>query len=79
MPLALGRIFGEGAGGSPAVDAAGSPIPSAGKNRVPASASDLAVRAREHYERALKAQRECDWALYGEEIKKLGEVSEQMR
>jgi uncharacterized membrane protein (UPF0182 family) len=39
----------------------------------------LAEQARAHYERALKAQREGNWALYGEEIKKLGEVLERMR
>jgi uncharacterized protein len=38
----------------------------------------LAVRAREHYERAMKAQREGNWALYGEEIRQLGEVLGQM-
>jgi uncharacterized membrane protein (UPF0182 family) len=38
----------------------------------------LAVQAREHYDRALQAQREGNWALYGEEIKKLGDVLAQM-
>ena len=28
----------------------------------------------EHFERAMTAQREGNWALYGDEIKKLGEV-----
>ncbi|MCC6543515.1 MAG: UPF0182 family protein [Nitrospirae bacterium] len=31
-------------------------------------------QAREHYNRALEAQRRGDWALYGEEIRKLGEL-----
>ena len=39
----------------------------------------LAEQARAHYERAMKAQREGNWALYGEEIKRLGEVLERMR
>jgi uncharacterized membrane protein (UPF0182 family) len=39
----------------------------------------LAEQARSHYQRALQAQREGNWALYGEEIKKLGEVLERMR
>ena len=38
----------------------------------------LAAQARAHYERALQAQREGNWALYGEEIKKLGEVLQKM-
>ena len=33
----------------------------------------LAAEALAHYERALAAQRDGNWALYGEEIKKLGE------
>ncbi|HXW06780.1 MAG TPA: UPF0182 family protein [Vicinamibacterales bacterium] len=38
----------------------------------------LAQRAREHYERAIRAQREGNWAQYGEEIRRLGEILEQM-
>jgi uncharacterized membrane protein (UPF0182 family) len=34
-------------------------------------------RATEHYRRALQAQREGNWAAYGEEIKRLGELLEQ--
>ena len=39
----------------------------------------LAGQARAHYSRALQAQREGNWALYGEEIKRLGEVLEKMK
>jgi uncharacterized membrane protein (UPF0182 family) len=39
---------------------------------------DLAGLAREHYRRAIEAQRRGDWALYGEEIRKLGEVLERL-
>ena len=35
----------------------------------------LLARASEHYERAMKAQREGNWALYGDEIKRLGRDS----
>jgi hypothetical protein len=38
----------------------------------------LAVRANDHYEAASAAQRAGNWALYGEEMKKLGEVLAQM-
>ncbi|HET7220021.1 MAG TPA: UPF0182 family protein, partial [Vicinamibacterales bacterium] len=44
----------------------------------PSTDADLAAQAREHYERAMRAQREGNWALYGEEIKRLGEVLEKM-
>jgi hypothetical protein len=40
--------------------------------------SELAAQAREHYVRAIEAQRGGNWALYGEEIRKLGEVLERM-
>jgi uncharacterized membrane protein (UPF0182 family) len=39
----------------------------------------LATQAREAYQRALEAQRAGDWAKYGEEIKRLGELLERMR
>ena len=38
----------------------------------------LAAEALAHYERALAAQRDGNWALYGEEIKKLGEVLKKL-
>jgi uncharacterized membrane protein (UPF0182 family) len=43
-----------------------------------AALAALAAEARSHYERALQAQREGNWALYGEEIKKLGDVLGKM-
>ena len=53
--------------------------PGAAREAVNGPVADLAVRAHEHYQRAMKAQREGDWALYGEEIRRLGEVLELMR
>jgi hypothetical protein len=41
-------------------------------------AASLAASARDHYQRAIQAQRDGNWALYGEEIKKLGEVLERL-
>ncbi len=43
-----------------------------------ASVAVLIERATDHYERALAAQKEGNWALYGEEIRKLGEVLAQL-
>jgi uncharacterized membrane protein (UPF0182 family) len=40
--------------------------------------NNLAEQAKQHYDRALQAQREGDWARYGEEIKQLGQIIEQM-
>jgi uncharacterized membrane protein (UPF0182 family) len=38
----------------------------------------LATKARQHYERAMQAQREGNWALYGEEIRLLGETLQEL-
>jgi uncharacterized membrane protein (UPF0182 family) len=39
----------------------------------------LAAQAQQHYQRAIEAQRAGNWALYGEELKRLGEVLAKMR
>jgi uncharacterized membrane protein (UPF0182 family) len=38
----------------------------------------LAEEARQRYQAALQAQRDLDWAKYGEEMRRLGEVLEQL-
>jgi hypothetical protein len=44
----------------------------------PTPADDaLLIRALEHYRRAIKAQREGQWGLYGDEIRQLGEILER--
>jgi len=65
-----------GASASAAGAAAGAverPGPAGDANR-----KALAAEALAHYERALAAQRDGNWALYGEEIKKLGEVLKKL-
>jgi uncharacterized protein len=57
-----------GAPASPAAEAA------AGDSALPA----MVAEARRRYEAALQAQRELDWARYGEEIQRLGELLEQL-
>ena len=37
----------------------------------------LMATALEHYRRAMQAQRNANWSLYGEEIRKLGEILER--
>ena len=77
LERALARIFGEGAGAAQAAAAVESSAAAA--TRQPAAVGDLAARAQEHYERAIKAQRDGNWALYGEEIERLGEIIGKMR
>jgi len=40
---------------------------------------NFAAAAKEHFDRAMKAQREGDWARYGEEIRKLGDIISKMQ
>ncbi len=42
------------------------------------SIEELATMARAHFDRAVEAQRAGDWARYGEEIERLGQVLKQM-
>jgi uncharacterized membrane protein (UPF0182 family) len=85
LEAALARIFGDSAGpagrrpaitststsAAPAADAVQQPQTPAATPRADAAAIE---RARQHYERAMQAQRDGNWALYGEEIKRLGEI-----
>jgi len=84
---AIARLFGDSdrtarpaapaAGGAPAATAAGTVTapPSTGG----AEWDRMANEARQTYQRALDAQRAGDWAKYGEEIKRLGELLERMK
>jgi uncharacterized membrane protein (UPF0182 family) len=82
---AVDKLFGKS--GAPGVAAVAAPTasapaaPTGSTAPVEASRTDaaLAAEALAHYERALAAQREGNWALYGEEIKKLGDVLKKMK
>jgi uncharacterized membrane protein (UPF0182 family) len=54
------------------------PQPAATDTATGATVADLARRANDHYERARAAQRSDDWATYGAEMKRLGEVLRQL-
>jgi uncharacterized membrane protein (UPF0182 family) len=43
-----------------------------------APVAELVAEAQSHYEKMQKAQRDGDWALYGEELKKLGDTLGKM-
>jgi uncharacterized membrane protein (UPF0182 family) len=78
LEAALARLFGEAPAGElkpPASEAKPGEPPAAPQAQATAN---LAEQAKQHYDRALQAQREGDWARYGEEIKRLGAVIEQM-
>jgi len=73
---ALERLFPAGAERA----ARAAPVLEPGTEPAPrqAQGDELSARALEHYQRGLQAQREGNWALYGEEIRRLGEVLGQM-
>ena len=87
LEAALERLFPGGRGPRPRTDATLEDPEAAPRAAQPGAAPDqasievttLAAQARAHYQRALQAQREGNWALYGEEIRRLGEVLEKMR
>ena len=83
LDAALARIFG-GSGavtrrpaagastsGAPAVTPAQQASAAAAVTR---TGDALVERARQHYDRAMQAQRDGNWALYGDEIRLLGET-----
>jgi uncharacterized membrane protein (UPF0182 family) len=88
LDQAIARIFGTKVG----AQAAAAPPPATGRpSPAPPPAGPapagfdaaawqrMATEARDTYQRALDAQRAGDWAKYGEEIKRLGELLERMR
>ena len=56
----------------------GTPAPPAASAAAAEEIRTLTREARDHYQRALDAQRQGNWALYGEEIKRLGDVLQRM-
>jgi hypothetical protein len=81
LEAGLARIFGET---PPTAEDSKSQLASLKERQSPAANQPpietltLAAQAKEHYDRAIQAQRDGDWARYGEEIRKLGAVIEQM-
>jgi uncharacterized protein len=83
LEASLGRIFGTAPAAAPPAPGATDPVQAAQPGAPPAAppaagTQNLAEQARQHYDRAIQAQRAGDWARYGEEIKQLGAVLEQM-
>jgi len=69
LDLALGRVFGD----RRATEQVDEADPK-GIEKAPIMPASAIQRAKELFNRAMQAQRSGNWALYGEEIEKLGEV-----
>ena len=61
-----------------ALAAAAPAAPDTSLARTAAQVPPLSGQALDHYRRALEAQRQGNWGLYGQEIQRLGEVLERM-
>jgi uncharacterized membrane protein (UPF0182 family) len=83
LDQSIARIFGSAPSGIKSVEetmaSASMPDAAAPEAPPPSNAQGLASQAKQHYDRAIQAQREGDWARYGDEIKRLGAVLEQMK
>ncbi|HXC25619.1 MAG TPA: UPF0182 family protein [Gemmatimonadaceae bacterium] len=78
---ALSGLFGDAAEGSPntaAPKTSGAPNAPLSSQPLSDGVSVLAREAREHYDRAVAAQRNGDWATYGTELQQLGDVLKRM-
>jgi uncharacterized membrane protein (UPF0182 family) len=75
----LDRLFGSSAG-TPPVQPTEQAISAPTQQETTASGfADLVQQAMEHYDRAVAAQRAGDWATYGEEMARVGELLRQLR
>lgn len=80
LDQAIARLFGGAAPAAPKPDATGAPQPPPTPTPTGTPGWErLAVEARETYQRAIEAQRAGDWAKYGEEIRRLGDILERMK
>lgn len=84
LDAAIAQLFGtDGARPTPPPAARAEATPDeAAAPTAPAADSTLAAlsdQARQAYDRALAAQRSGDWATYGEEIRRLGEILAKMK
>ncbi len=78
LEASLARIFESEPSSTSQVQPQASRLGDAPATTLPAEVQSLMAQARQHYERAVEAQRDGDWGRYGEEIKRLGAVLEQM-
>jgi uncharacterized protein len=80
LDAGLARLFGGSAAGKgqPALPGAVQAAAATGPALGDAELRALAAEAQGHYQAALTAQRAGDWARYGEEIRKLGELLQRL-
>jgi uncharacterized protein len=76
---ALAEMFGGATGRrAPTPEIAADSTPAAGTATGDSRLPTLLQEARQRYQNAIQAQRELDWARYGEEMRRLGEVLDRI-
>ena len=78
LDAALTGLFDEGRSAQPIVATADSSASVRAPVAEATASASLARQALDHYDRARAAQRADDWATYGEEMRKLGDVLRQI-
>ena len=79
LDLAIARLFGATDRPVTAPKPEAGATPTTATPAAPPSWDQLATDARATYQRALEAQKAGDWAKYGEEIRRLGEILERLK
>jgi uncharacterized membrane protein (UPF0182 family) len=82
LEASLVRLFGSGTGAEPTILEDLEPAAAAAAaavSAIPASVAEIAREAQEAYDRATAAQRVGDWARYGAEMQRVGELLAQLR
>jgi len=77
LEASLSKIF-HGQMAAPATQPSVEPLGAMGAEKPAASGATLLQQAKETYDRAIQAQRQGEWAKYGEEIHKLGTILDQL-
>jgi len=78
LDAGLARIFGTAAPTGTSVSKEPVAAPETSEGLATADSQRSTAQARSHYERMLQAQREGDWARFGEELKQLGTALRQL-
>jgi len=79
LERALARVFGARAETTARPTTTAQPSDTAAAPAQDLSQQQLIEQAAQHYEQALRAQREGNWAVYGQEIGKLGETLRKLK
>ena len=79
LEASIARIFQLNVQEAGTTQAAPSPTPEISGSPAKIASPAMIGQAKEAYDRAVAAQRQGDWAKYGEEIRRLGAILEELK